>query len=63
MPIVENPPLARALYKRVSVLVFDELSDDIFPGETLAVNEVLGLRNLRLQRFPMTARVSYCVIE
>jgi hypothetical protein len=46
-----------------SVLVFDELSDDIFPGETIAVNEVLGLRNLRLQRFPMTARVSYCVIE
>jgi hypothetical protein len=46
-----------------SVLVFDELSDDIFPGETIAVNEVLGLRNLRLQRLPMTARVSYCVVE
>jgi len=46
-----------------SVLVFDELSDEIFPGETLAVNEVLGLRNLRLRRFPMTARVSYCVVE
>ena len=25
-----------------SVLVFDELSDDVFPGETVAVQEVLG---------------------
>jgi hypothetical protein len=46
-----------------TVLVFDELSDEYFPGETLAVKEVLELRELRLQRFPMTARVSYCVIE
>lgn len=46
-----------------SILVFDELSDDIFPGETLALNEVLGLRNVRLRRFPMTARISYLEIE
>jgi hypothetical protein len=46
-----------------SVLVFDELCDDIFPGETVALDEVFGIRNLRLQRFPMTARVSYCVME
>jgi hypothetical protein len=46
-----------------SVLVFDELNDDVFPGETVAVNDVLGIRNLRLQRLPMTARLSYCVIE
>ncbi len=46
-----------------SVLVFDELCDDIFPGETLAVREVLGLESLRIRRMPMTARVSYAVIE
>jgi len=46
-----------------SVLVFDELCDDIFPGETIAVREVLGTNGLRIQRFPMTARVSYAVIE
>lgn len=46
-----------------SLLVFDELSDDIFPGETIALMETLGLRNLRIQRLPMTARVSYLVIE
>lgn len=35
-----------------SLLVFDELSCPHFPGETQAVQEVLGLNNLRLQRFP-----------
>ncbi|MBI5366806.1 MAG: crotonobetainyl-CoA--carnitine CoA-transferase, partial [Planctomycetes bacterium] len=48
---------------RGSVLVFDELCDDLFPGETVAVREVLGLRDLRIQRMPMTARVSYVVLE
>jgi hypothetical protein len=46
-----------------SVLVFDELCDDIFPGETLALMETMGVRSLRIQRLPMTARVSYVVIE
>lgn len=46
-----------------SVLVFDELSDDIFPGETLALMETMDVGNLRIQRLPMTARVSYVVIE
>ncbi len=46
-----------------SVLVFDELCDDIFPGETVAVQEVFGLNNLRIQRIPTAARVSYAVIE
>ncbi|MBF0460628.1 MAG: crotonobetainyl-CoA--carnitine CoA-transferase [Magnetococcales bacterium] len=46
-----------------SVLVFDELCDDIFPGETIALREVFGTENLRIQRHPMTARVSYVVLE
>jgi hypothetical protein len=46
-----------------SILVFDELCDDIFPGETVALNEVLGLNNVRVQRLPMTARVSYLEVE
>lgn len=45
-----------------SVLVFDELCDDLFPGETIAVREVFGLNNLRVERMPMTARVSYAVL-
>ncbi len=46
-----------------SILVFDELCDDIFPGETVALKETLGLRNVRVQRYPMTSRISYLEIE
>lgn len=46
-----------------SLLVFDELCDPYFPGETLALREVLGLRNLRIQRWPQVARVSYVELE
>ncbi|MBF0381336.1 MAG: crotonobetainyl-CoA--carnitine CoA-transferase [Magnetococcales bacterium] len=46
-----------------SVLVFDELCDDYFPGETIALNEVFGLNNVRIQRYPMAARISYMVVE
>jgi hypothetical protein len=35
-----------------SLLVFDELNDPSFPGETLAMQEVLGSRNLSLRQFP-----------
>ena len=46
-----------------SILVFDELCDDILPGETIALKETWGLNNVRLQRFPMTARISYLEVE
>jgi len=46
-----------------SVLVFDELCDDIFPGETAALAEVMGLRNVRVQRLPMTSRISFIEVE
>lgn len=46
-----------------SILVFDELCDDIFPGETIALKEVLGLNNVKIQRFPMTSRISYIEIK
>ncbi len=46
-----------------SILVFDELCDDIFPGETIALQEVFGLNSLRIQRLPMTARVSYVEVQ
>jgi hypothetical protein len=46
-----------------SVLVFDELADDIFPGETVALREVFKLSDLKIERLPMTARVSYVVLQ
>jgi hypothetical protein len=45
-----------------SVLVFDELADDIFPGETIALREVFDVSALRVERLPMTARISYVVL-
>lgn len=46
-----------------ALLVFDELNAKIFPGETLAVDEGIGLSNLRIQRFAFDSYVSYAVIE
>ena len=46
-----------------SVLVFDELADDVFPGETVALREVFKLSDLKIERLPMTARVSYVVLQ
>ncbi len=45
-----------------SIIVFDELNAKIFPGETRAVDEVLGLKNLRIERFPFDSYVSYAQI-
>jgi hypothetical protein len=44
-----------------SLLVFDELSNEFWPGETLAVNEVLGLNNLSLRRFPHQTTCAWAV--
>lgn len=46
-----------------SILVFDELNYSAFPGETLAVIDALGLRNVSVQRFPHCSRVSYIEIK
>jgi hypothetical protein len=40
-----------------SLLVFDELNCEQLPGETIAVQEVLGLNNIKLKRHP---HQSYC---
>ena len=44
-----------------SVLVFDELNFKAFPGETVAVNEVLGLNNLSLKRTPLQPHCAWTV--
>lgn len=42
-----------------ALVVFDELNCPDFPGETLAVQEVLGIRNLKLERDPNNPYVSW----
>jgi hypothetical protein len=46
---------------RGSVLAFDELNCKFFPGETRALDEVLGLNNLRLKRSPLSPYCSWAV--
>jgi len=46
-----------------AVIVFDELNDAAWPGETLAVLETVGLRNLRIERFPFTTQLSFAVLQ
>lgn len=46
-----------------SVLGFDELNDRDSPGETLALAEVMGLKNVRLRRWRYVSRTAYFVVE
>ena len=46
---------------RGSLLIFDELNCSIFPGETEAVKEVLGLNNLKLEHYPHAPNCAWVV--
>jgi hypothetical protein len=46
-----------------AIVVFDQLNTNFFTGETMAVDEVLGLKNIRIERFPFDSYVSFSVIE
>ncbi|HEX4984484.1 MAG TPA: crotonobetainyl-CoA--carnitine CoA-transferase [Burkholderiales bacterium] len=48
---------------RGSVLAFDELNCREFPGETLALREVLGLTKYAIRRDPSNPLMSYLVID
>ena len=45
------------------IIVFDELNNAAWPGETVAVAETLGLSNLRIRRFSFEPHISYAVLE
>lgn len=46
-----------------SIIGFDEVNDPDSPGETKALMEAFGLKNVRLKRFPNASRVSYFIVE
>ena len=48
---------------RGSVLAFDELNCPEFPGETLAVMEVLGLDKYAIRRSPLNPLISYMIVD
>jgi Macrocin-O-methyltransferase (TylF) len=45
-----------------AVIAFDELNQKYWPGETRAVLDTIGVRSLRIQRFPFTPQISYAVL-
>ncbi len=44
-------------------LAFDALDNPIWPGETLAVLEEIGLRKLRLRRLRCDPYISFAILE
>ena len=46
-----------------AVIAFDELDNPIWPGETLALLETVGIRHLRLQRLEWDPYIAYATIE
>lgn len=51
------------LMPKGAVIAFDELNQSVWPGETQAVLETVGLSKLRIQRFPYASALSYAVLE
>ena len=45
-----------------SVIAFYELNCNSFPGETLAFDEVIGIRNHEIRRFPFDPWISYIIL-
>ena len=45
-----------------AILAFDQLDNPIWPGETQAVIDAIGLRNLQLRRFDWDPYVGYAVL-
>jgi hypothetical protein len=45
------------------IIAFDELNHEVWPGETIAVMEEIGLNNLKIKRFPFGGTMSYAIIE
>lgn len=45
-----------------AVLAFDELNTRNFPGETMALLEAIGIKNLNLRKTPFDPYISYAII-
>ena len=46
-----------------SIIVFDELNSKLWPGETKAVLDTIGIRNLRIERFNFDSYISYAILD
>ncbi len=48
---------------RGGIIAFDELNNPEWPGETLAIMETIGIKNIRLQKCAFEPCRSYCILE
>ena len=62
-PTLESLKNIKPYLTEGSIMIFDELCDDTFPGETMALDEVFGLNNLEIKRLPITSRISYVEVK
>jgi len=46
-----------------AVIAFDELDNPMWPGETLALLESIGMNKLRMRRFEWDPYISYAIVE
>ncbi len=61
-PTKSGPGAVPSRVPKGGVVVFDELNEEAFPGETIAVMETVSLNDLRIRRFDFEPRISYAVI-
>lgn len=46
-----------------AIIAFDELNAKLWPGETRAVLDSIGIRNLKIERFAFGSYMSYAVLD
>lgn len=51
------------LMPKGAIIVFDEVNQVPYPGETKAIIDSIGINNIRLKRFSWETGISYCVLE
>lgn len=48
---------------RGAIIIFDEINQVPYPGETLALVETIGISSLKIERFSWETGISYAVVE
>ncbi|MFT6373309.1 MAG: hypothetical protein ACJAZT_002069 [Gammaproteobacteria bacterium] len=62
-PTAEALKMIKERLVKGSIVAFDEINHSVYPGETVAIREVLGLNNLRLIRPRFSSTQAYYVYE
>ncbi|MGV8145770.1 MAG: hypothetical protein ACLKAK_03625 [Alkaliphilus sp.] len=63
LPTLECLKAIKERLTKGSVLAFDELNYENFPGETLALKEVFGIGKYAIKRNPLNPLCSYVVVD